>query len=112
MPEISDWVNALRGETVPLPPVKRVDPASMYRYIHNTPHLNEQYTPWANIDQMVSGPMADARVRQILPEAAAVADPFGVSYIQRALGYNPPTQVRINEGHGLAHQQNRRFEGW
>lgn len=77
----------------------------MRNYIDRTPSL-----AGANQGQSIVPPyILDGH--QILPEAAAAADPFGVSQIQRWMGSELPAMVRINEGHGLMSREIDRMRG-
>lgn len=82
--------------------------ADMRSYINRTPYLQE-----ANQGQSIVPP--SPLDRTMLPEAAAVADPFGIMQLQRLLGMDVNPQRRLNESHGLAnnealriHEQGRR----
>lgn len=102
MENISNVIRALLGDSTPLPPQKGVDPMLMREYIKRTPHLNAAYTPLKNIQELIDSKQKNT----ILPEAAAIADPFGITQITRWLGGNVPSQVLLNESHGLANIEN------
>lgn len=84
--------------------------ADMYNHIRRTPGLSEPYTASVMEGRNFTPPQdSNLRANQQFSEAAANLDFGKASALSRLLGLDIDPRVWLNESHGIAREQMRRY---
>ena len=105
---ILEWLmtQSQAGQPNPMPPSAVLDHARNSPALF-PPHIRQQFINEGNAP--TQPPDDRLKTQQYLSESRAVADPMGMSSLQRLLGFGVPDRVWLDESHGLVNQEARKY---